>query len=455
MRTVRQLQGIWICVLGLLLICPPHDLEAQLPSPAQDAARELLDVVRSGDRDRIREFLETRFVPEFLEVAPLDHHVPIFASLGRQVEGLEPGDVHLDGPTRASIMLEGPGNRLELRVSVDAAPPHKIKGVSLREAGPEIMATSLDDLGREFERMANRPPFSGVVLVGSDGEIRFHEAYGSADLAAGRLNRLDTPFDIGSLNKLFTSVVILRLAQEDRINLDDPVGTFLGGFGPVVSERVTVRHLLQHRSGLGDYLSHPRFEADPKRFRAPEDYLPLARAQELSFEPGKRQAYSNMGFVVLGAIIEEITGLAYHDVVKEMVFGPAGMTSAGATAGTSAARRYELTGGRFVSTDTIYPDVGTPAGGGFAAAIDLFGFVEALLDHRLLDQEHTMLLLNAFQPGPQEGDPSDEFAFAGGAPGVNAYLHVRPLKRKVVIVLANIDPINVDAVARQIEGLSR
>lgn len=304
MRSARKLQGATICLLCLLLVCPPSVIEAQLPSPAQDAMGELLDVVRSGDRDRIREFLDTRFVPEFLEAAPLDHHVPIFASLGRQIEGLEPGDVHLDGPTRVSTILEGPGSRLELWVSVNAEPPHKIKGASWREAGPEIMATSLDDLGPELERMASKPPFSVVVLVGSDGEIRFHEAYGSADLAAGRLNRLDTRFDVGSLSKLFASVAVLRLAQEGRLALDDPIGTFLGGFSPVVSERVTVRQLLQHRFGLGDYLSHPRFEADPKHFRAPEDYLPLARAQDLSFEPGARQAYSNMGFVVLGAILQ-------------------------------------------------------------------------------------------------------------------------------------------------------
>jgi CubicO group peptidase (beta-lactamase class C family) len=230
---------------------------------------------------------------------------------------------------------------------------------------------------------------------------------------------------------------VLRLVQDGRLALADPVGTYLEGFDAAVAERVTVEHLLRHRSGLGDYLSHPQFEANPKRFRRLADYLPLARRQELAFEPGTRSRYSNIGFVLLGAI-----------------FRPAEMTTAGPTAGSDAARRYHHMPDGWMPVDSEYPDVASPAGGGFAAVSDLHGFVEALLDHRLLDAEHTALLLNDFQVPTDPAGRPDELAVAGGADGVAAALLVRPAERTTVVFLANVDSFPVETLVRHVLELA-
>jgi D-alanyl-D-alanine carboxypeptidase len=421
---------------------------AQLPSPAADLAEELLEVVRSGDRPRIRAFVESRFSPDFIQAYPLDeYHVPVLASLGRQVEGLESAAVELAGPFEAFVLLSGAGRRMEVRVAVDPEPPHTIQGLGWGDAAPEIRARSPDELARELRRLAAVPPLSGVLLVARGRDVLLHEAYGPADMATGLVNQPETRFDVGSLNKLFTATAILRLARDGALGLDDTLGRFLDDFPPHVAERVTVRQLLEFRSGFGDYLEHPRFLEDPKRFNAPGDFLPLARAQELHFEPGAGVRYSNMGYVLLGAILERVTGRGYHDVMDELVFRPAGMRSAGARGGPDAARRYELQHGRFEAADALYPDVGSPAGGGFAAAADLHAFVEALLDGVLLEEEDVALLLSGFEARTVP----EEVSFSGGAMGVNAAVRIDTADRLTVILLGNMGPLAADAMARRVQ----
>jgi D-alanyl-D-alanine carboxypeptidase len=443
-----------LALVLVAMLCTPGSVRGQLPSPAADTAEEFLEVVRTGHRAWILAFVEARFTTEFVRAYPLDeYNVPVLASLGRQIQGLETANTELSGPHVVSMLLTEPGRRMELRLHVQAERPHRIEQLSWADAGPEINAQSLDDLGKELKRLADIPPFAGVAQVARGRDVLFHDAYGPADLVTGRRNRPDTRFNIGSLSKLFTSTAILRLVQDGQLGLDDPIGTYLDGFRPDVAERVTIRHLLEFRSGFGDYLSHPQFRADPKRFREVADFLPLAREQELEFEPGSGQKYSNMGFVLLGAIIERVTERGYHQVIDDLVFGPAMMESAGPIGGAEAARGYELHDGHFEFTDPLYPDVGSPAGGGYATAADLHRFIEALLDQTLLNEQNTVLLLNGFE-GPAEGGTlPEEFSFAGGALGINAILLSRTAQRETVILMGNIGPFAGDAIARRIRAI--
>jgi CubicO group peptidase (beta-lactamase class C family) len=430
----------------------PVPARAQLPSPARDAAQAFVDVVRSGHEARLRSFIETRFAPELRDFVPLDEHVRMAAMLRADFAGLELDEVALDGPLRATLTYAGGGRRLQLEVRVEAAPPHRIEGVRARDAPPPL-DTSIDDPDALLAQLAGEDAFSGVALVADGDELRLHAAYGHADRDARRPNLPDTRFDVGSVYKLFTSVAVLRLVQEGRLQLDDALGSYVDGFEPRVAERVTVRHLLAHRSGFGDYLDHPEFEAEPKRFRAPADFLPLAVAQGVAFEPGTRTRYSNMGFVLLGAILEPVTGRSWHDVVRELVFEPAGMTSAGPAQDAAAARRYHRMPAGYVAVDSLYPDLATPAGGGFAAVADLHRFVRALFAHELLDPGHTALLLNRFET-PDPARLPAVAGFAGGADGLHAVVLVRPAERRAVILLANIEPIPADAIAQRLLELA-
>jgi len=447
-KRLRAFAGIAL----LVLLAIPAATHGQLPSPAADTAEELLEVVLAGDEPRLQSFLETRFIPLFHELLPMAEHLAIFASLRKELEGREVDGIELEGPFEVRLYFTGRGAPLEFRVAVEEDVPHRIEYVGWGPAGPEIAARSLAGLKAELQGLADEDAFSGVVLAVTSDGVRFHEAFGPADRTTGRPVLPDTRFDLGSIGKLFTATAVLRLVQDGQMRLTDPVERYLEGFSPEVAG-VTVEQLLRHRSGLEDYLSHPEFEADPNRFAEPADFLPLAREQEPAFEPGTGMRYSNLGFVVLGAIVEVVTGQGYHDVIDELVFRPAEMRTAGPEGGSAAARRYHRMPGEWMHVDGQYPHVGTPAGGGFAAAMDLVRFVDALLEHRLLSDRYTALLLNDFDPSSADVGLPRQFEFSGGADGVNAVLLVRPAERETIVVLSNTEPFPLERVARHVQLL--
>ena len=167
--------------------------------------------------------------------------------------------------------------------------------------------------------------FSGVVLVAEKGEPVYHKAFGLAHRENKISNSLTTKFDIGSMNKTFTKIVILQLIDEGLLKLNDPLGKFLVGFNPEISKQVTVEHLLNHQSGFGDYYD-PAFFDVPKEEKTISGLLERIKGMNLDFPPGAEQQYSNTGYVLLGAIIEKLSGMSYVQNVRKRIVGPMNMT---------------------------------------------------------------------------------------------------------------------------------
>lgn len=174
-------------------------------------------------------------------------------------------------------------------------------------------------------RVAAMPGFSGVVLArrGSDvGQI----ALGTAD-GAGRAITADTRFNLGSANKMFTAVAVAQLVEAGKVGLDDPIGRYVAGLTTEASA-VTVRQLLTHSSGLGSFFSPDTLDA-LARARSIADLMPLVADEKPAFAPGTQFRYSNTGFLLLGAMIERVSGQSYGDYLRDHVFVPAGMTATG------------------------------------------------------------------------------------------------------------------------------
>ena len=266
-------------------------------------------------------------------------------------------------------------------------------------------AEALEDLGLSVDRLAAADQFSGVVLVAEDGEPVFTRAHGQASKAYGVPNRLDTKFNLASMNNMFTAVAVAQLAERGKLAYTDTVGKHLPDYpNREVAERVTVHHLLTHTSGLGDYFN-PRWEAKKPRIRAVKDYLPLFAGEPLGFEPGATFGYSNAGFVVLGAIIERVSGQSYHDYVREYVYKPAGMADTDsyetdqevpnrAQGSTRMGPGKRLEPGPWRNNLYAIEPRGGPAGGGYSTAGDLLRFAVALRDHTLLGARSTELVLS-------------------------------------------------------------
>jgi CubicO group peptidase (beta-lactamase class C family) len=225
-----------------------------------------------------------------------------------------------------------------------------------------------------------------------------------------------------------------------------------------VATKVTVRHLLTHTGGTGDIFG-PEFDRNRLQLREHADYVKLYGSRAPNFEPGSRFEYSNYGFVLLGAIIEAVSGESYYDYVREHVFGPAGMTSTDSlpesveVPNRSIGYMHPYPGARTWQPNTDWlPWRGTAAGGGSSTVGDLARFADALMSHKLLSPASTELLLAgkidlgyggryAFGFFDARGkDGSGWVGHGGGAPGMNGDLRIYVKSGYVVVVLANLDP---------------
>jgi D-alanyl-D-alanine carboxypeptidase len=325
---------------------------------------------------------------------------------------------------------------------------------------------ALETFVRE-ETAADR--FSGAVLVAKDGDVLFSKAYGLADREQEIPNTVHTRFRIGSMNKMFTAVAILQLVEARKVDLEAPLGTYLTDYpNRKIAEQVTIHQLLTHTGGTGDIFG-AEFYLHREELRTHGDYVELYGRRDPGFEPGSQWVYSNYGFILLGAVVEAVTGQSYYDYVREHIYKPAGMTRTGSLPEAKevpdrAVGYMDLGGGTDwqPNTDTL-PYRGTSAGGGYSTVEDFKRFAEALLDDELLNRDSTELLIT----GKEEIGPGVSYAYGfedvrdaegnrwvghgGGAPGMNGDLRISPASGYVVVVLANLDP---PAALRVVESLA-
>ena len=300
--------------------------------------------------------------------------------------------------------------------------------------------------------------FSGAALLTKAGRTLVSDAYGMADRERGIANTLDTRFRIGSMNKMFTAVATLQLVEQGKLALDDTVGKHLRDYpNRDVATKVTVRHLLTHTGGTGDIFG-PEYDQNRLQLREHSDYVKLYGSRAPEFAPGTQFRYSNYGFVLLGAIIEAVSGESYYDYVREHVFGPAGMTSTDSlpesedVPNRSVGYTRPSPGAPWQPNTDWLPWRGTSAGGGYSTVGDIARFADALMSHKLLTPASTELLVTGkvtlaagisyafgFEDA-RDKNGSGWVGHGGGAPGMNGDLRIYPKSGYVVVVLANLDP---------------
>ena len=193
----------------------------------------------------------------------------------------------------------------------------------------EAEADALRALAARADTLASEDELSGAMLIAKDGRVLFSHAYGLADRKSRIPNTLQTRFRIGSMNKMFTAVAILQLVEAGKIKLTAPLGTYLPDYpNRDVATKVTIHQLLTHTGGTGDIFG-PDFDAHRNELRTLADYVKLYGKRGLEFKPGSQWAYSNYGFILLGAVIEKVTGHSYYNYVQAHIYAPAGMTRSG------------------------------------------------------------------------------------------------------------------------------
>jgi D-alanyl-D-alanine carboxypeptidase len=326
-------------------------------------------------------------------------------------------------------------------------------------------ANLVAELRSKLQRAAADDRFSGAVLLAKDGKPIFEQAYGYADRVGNIPNSLATKFRIGSMNKMFTGVAVLQLVQAGRINLDDPLGKYLADYpNRDVANEVTIEQLLTHTGGTGDFFG-PQFDAHRLQLRTLDDYVQLFGNRGPAFKPGSRFEYSNYGYILLGAVVQRVSGQSYYDYVRAHIYQPAGMNDTGSepedVAVPNRSIGYTTDKGEVVpNTDTL-PYRGTSAGGGYSTVGDMLRFANALQGHVLLDAVHTAMLTTGTIRMPTLPDLDRRYAFGfgdqvqngircfghnGGAPGMSGSLEICPDTAYTVVALANVDPPAADNV---------
>jgi len=453
--------------LGLAAALLPNE-----PQSSEKSAREFIEVFNRGDEDAFLKYQRQNYSKALLQRETDDQRVGSYNQLFKELQTQKITDVDVQGDTRVVLTTKSKSGeivrfrfafseQLISAVAIDIGDLPPFDPDFLRpELGDNLSAADLEAaLGKYFDELETKDLFSGAVLIQKDNETWFEGAYGLASRRFQVPNRLDTRFDIGSITKEFTKVAIAQLMERGQLSLKDTVGRHLPDYpSRLVAEQVTIEHLTNHTSGLGDVFTDAYFKASRLRFRTPGDYIKVFGDDPLHFNPGEGKAYSNFGYVVLGASIEAVSGQAYCDYIRINIFERADMTGSGFFASDTPVSNVAIgftrlddegrPGKKIRNNILLLPVNGAPDGGSHSTVHDIAAFDRALRGNRLLSPAYTRWVFGGPAPGENRMEGSEEvagqIAIAGGAPGLNAVLISDARSR--IIILANMD----EPVAEQI-----
>ena len=399
----------------------------------------------------------TAFWQKYSPDAP-EQHVANDARLVSMTGGFTFVKVLKDDGLHLEVLLkEGRGSYSELTIDLATADPPVIRGIFGHPvpdpvAGKSDSAADDRELAARIRSRAADPaasdPFSGAILVAHDDKLVLDEAWGMANREQGIKNTIDAQFCLGSMNKMFTAVAVLQLVHQGKLSLDKPLVDYWPDYpNHELASRVTVRHLLSHTGGTGDIFT-PEYEAHRLEIRSLADYVKLYGKRPTAFEPGARMDYSNYGFILLGRLIEIVSGQDYQAYIQEHIFVPAGMTHSDSRPESDHIPGHAI--GYTKGSDGLQPNTsglpwsGTSAGGGYSTVGDLLLFAKALQAGKLID---AALLQQAVSDQTHTGYgfgfyslKDGAYGHGGGSPGMNGELHILPKQGYVIIVLANRDP---------------
>ncbi|WP_126974220.1 serine hydrolase domain-containing protein [Gynurincola endophyticus] len=255
------------------------------------------------------------------------------------------------------------------------------------------------DINKLLESYEELDKFSGTVLVAKGGEIFFQKSYGLANREWKQSFQDDTRFRIASVTKQFTAVLILQLAEAGKINLQNPLSHYLPYYRKDVGGQVTIHQLLTHTAGLAEYTFKSDFFSDvSKRQFTTREFVEKFCSDTLMFTPGTNYQYTNTGYYILGAIIEEVTDKDYATILRENILEVAGMENSGIESGldisVKRAGGYNYSYGTYSNAD--YMELGSAvlsAGAMYATAYDLFLWDKALFSDKLLTAESRIRMM--------------------------------------------------------------
>lgn len=427
-----------------------------------------LDAFNSGRREILQQFIAATFEPPPNAALPVERMTNRQFDLYQKTGGFFVRKVTADGsaPDKISVVLEAKrtGFFMTIGMATQKTAPEKILGMGFRgsEAPAELLAkTKLSEkqLRRNIDNLIDElikaNQFSGVILVAKNGKPVYQRASGLANRTWNIPNQIDTKFNVASIGKMFTAVAVAQLAEQGKLSFDDSLGKWLPDYpNKEISGKVTIHHLLSHTSGLKE--ASAADNSFRRGFRTVKDYLPTAPSDTLKFEPGTKLEYSNYGYLLLGAIIEKVSGEDYYAYIREHICKPAGMMNTDSfeldTEPANLATGYmDAPNNTRRSNAFMLPVKGLPSGLGYSTAEDLVKFNLALLDGKLLNKKSLETVwsgrMNYSEPDSQYGygfivkryNGTRIIGHGGGWVGITNKFDMYPDLSYTVVILNNID----------------
>ncbi len=329
-----------LLIILLLLTAPssPAQTNPVIPdTPAGTQLKGWLRVFASGNDAAFKQFISEHYTKALLAENDAVYRADRQARTYLDTRGFDIRDIEKSSNEEIVVLAQSSltGLWFRLTMKVETTPPHAISEYTSQRIQPPAKfppkKLSQKELVKEIrafmDRLAAADAFSGTLLVAKDGKPIFITVHGLASKAYNIPNRLDTKLPIASVGKMFTAIAIGQLAEQGKLSFTDTIGRHLPDYpNKDVAQKVTIHHLLTHSSGLGDTYS-AKYICRKGVLRQVKDWLPLFvdDPKPFAFEPGTRWQYSNQGFILLGAIIEKVSGENFFEYIRKHIFQPAGM----------------------------------------------------------------------------------------------------------------------------------
>lgn len=431
-----------------------------LKAKLNSISRALTTALNSNSAEEIRKFAD-KYVSEALLQSKKVDFVQQLKQIYRLTGGVDYSKELSFNPKAKSADYQYKSRYLdnvyEFRLNLDQQ--GKIRLFNNRVTGNPPLSVArgekelVKSISSTLQTFGQKDIFSGTVLLAKGNKILFEYACGEADKENHQKNDIHTCINLGSMNKMFTSLAIMQLLEKRKLNLMDPVSKFVDTtwMPKHLADKISIHHLLSHTSGMGDMFSKEYEKAPHTGFSKLEEFKPFIRTTKLDFEPGEKWSYSNAGMFLLGVIIEKVSGLNYYDYLVQNIYKPAGMFSTGSYNLNNKPANVAI--GYIPQPDGSFKDnrkspyaTGTPAGGGYSTVHDLHKFALALNAGKLVSDTslHKMFTDHAgrhYGYGFQlwQTGANSIVGHSGGADGISAIQYILPQSGYTIVVLANYD----------------
>lgn len=317
--------------------------------------------------------------------------------------------------------------------------------------------------------------FNGSVLVSDQGKVIYKQGFGLANMEWDIPNEPNTKHRLGSITKQFTAMLVLQLVAEGKLDLQEPITTYLPDYPKATGDIITTHHLLTHTSGIPNYTSFPKFMEDESRNPyTPEAFVKKFDEKKLDFTPGEKFSYSNSGYFLLGVLAEKLTEKSYEQLLHEKIFTPLNMNDSGfdnhGDILKNRATGYEKQGKEYVNSGYLDMTIPYAAGSMYSTVEDLYTWDQALYTTTLLPQEYMTMYFKPYIPafgdahyaygwgvGYQKIGSSKDSIYTithgGGINGFNTNISRATSDKSVVILLNNTGGAPLNEMTTAIRGI--